>query len=539
VVVADPSSEAPVSHAESIPTGSPADVASLLERQKVGRTVRIAPSGSTVAAVAHLPEGPEADLLAALELMAEAELPSRAPAWRRGWGLVPLPAAAGTRAGLLVGWLGDAPAPAIPGAPRERWTSEVAALAFLLDEAETGYALSADREGGSVGIVAAGAEHALARTCRETAADGAAWARAVSSLARECGVEVEPGAGDQVVALDAASMARLRGRVSFPVDERWASQYAVAAGAAIGATRGAPARALFALSDAEPRPEVSPVERAAAWFGAPGRAWGVIAASAALAVVGFWGSSLLEASSLEGKLEAVAAGDLDTDRLRQRAAFFGELDRRRWPMTKILSEISRAAPVGVEAESIRVTTGEGVVFRGIAESSAQLKPFVESLDRSDAYAVRVPREENTSDGFEFELAIDVRAAHREAPDLEDFAERTLGHRLYGEEYDEVAAKDRAADEAAEERRLARKEGGSSRSDRIFDGSERRAEPAEPVPEALAEGAIDGMDFETARTEFGKRMKASARQDIDEADQRRLDEEVRLLRERLRALRGGG
>ena len=129
--------------------------------------------------------------------------------------------------------------------------------------------------------------------------------------------------------------------------------------------------------------------------------------------------------------------------------------------------------------------------------------------------------------------------------IEDFAERTLAQRLYGDRAELAGSGPRASgsggggSRSRGERRAERDsgDGGDDGADRVFD---ERAEAllTSPILEPLDEGMIAEMDRATVLKEFPSRRAAAARTDIDSETRGRLEREVDLLRERLRSLRGG-
>ena len=508
-----------------------------LARARVERLLCVAPGGGVVARLVELPDGDDDAIEQALELMAEAQLPAQAPWHRRGWGPIGAPATSGHRAALLVGWVGAGEAPAWPD--HERWVAEPAALALLLRTGdEPRWAVALDRAEGSVTLVGHDGARAVARSTR-VAAEG--WDEGVRRVLRETAPWAEGAAapGADGLLLDERTRADLATRAGDAADE--IGEFGVAAAAALGAA-SAPSLCdtLFDLSAEEPRARLNAWDRTAAWLASPRRSWGLVGVLAALCLIAAWGGATLNRSILAQRvatLDEAKERGASVDELMKRAAFYGELERRRWPMTKLLSELSGAAPVGVEADTIQLTAGDRFSVRGIAESAAQVNAFADALADSGVFAevnasTSTTRRDDTP-VIEFDLSGRVAAPLAEARGLEDFAEESLSMRLYGEEVPLV----REGEGDAEP------EGGGSGSRRagsrggVFDSAAggREAEP-DPVPEALTDERIGEMDRAEVVREFGERSRAAARADIEDDVKRRLRDEVGRLRDRLRELR---
>jgi len=294
------------------------------------------------------------------------------------------------------------------------------------------------------------------------------------------------------------------------------------------------------------------VERVGAWLG-EARHWAVIGGVAlvlmlGLPVAGAYAQREVlrsKVASLEKRLGMDADSREETDR---RLALYSELNETRWPMTKLVAEFGGAAPVGIELDSLDLRTGERVTARGTAEEFSAVLEMQSALEESGVFEdVQIVRAQEVDDRLEFEMtarAMQVRVFEA-ARGIEDFAERTLAQRLYGDRAELAGTGPRESgsggggSRSRGERRAERDsgDGDDDGADRVFD---ERAEAmlTSPIPEPLDEGVIAEMDRATVLEEFPPRRAAAARTDIDSETRSRLEREVDLLRERLRSLRGG-
>ena len=541
VVVGEVGEEARVLAADMMELGA---VRAFMERHRAERMVRVAPGATTIVRAVELPRGTPDEVDAAAALMAEAQLPPVVEEWRRGWGASPLGASDGNVGVLLIGWVG-APGEAELGfeasSGGESWTSEVVGVAWLASLGDEGMCAAGDREAGSI-VVAAGegggaGGHGLVRTVREEGADAREWRRSAVEAAAEMGASLdEAEVGDRFVAIDDAGRRAIESMGGRGTRE-WVGDHAVGLGVLIGMARGGVGR-LFEMHASRPERRVGPLETAAGWVSRPGRAVGVVAAALVLLLAGPLVFAMARDAMLGGRVERIEEAMGGTDKLQQRAAFYGALRERRWPMTKLLADISGAMPVGVQVESIVMNVGEEIAIRGKADEGKKLDAFTAKLNDSGVFSAGAPDVRRSGEGIEFDLKIRVRNASAQARGLDDFAAKSLGVRLYGEEYSEVEAASAAATEAREaerERRAARRRG----SDVVFDGGDSRQAAPDPVPDPLTDDKIAKLDRTEVMKEFASRQKAASRRDIEEDVRQRLKDEVEKLKGRLREMKGGG
>lgn len=518
--------------------------------------VRVAPATDTIARAASVPAAEPAETASALSLLSEAQLPTTLPPHRRAAGLIADGGRNGTRAVLLTGWEGTAqPAGAILRRVPERWTTEVAALAFL--RAGHGpWAACSDAATGAVSVLATGPGRTAARVLVEDATSAARFRQSAARIVAEtcAAVGAEPPPRETApVALDHAALAHLHRSVEgLPQERAWLDDYGIALGAALAASSPDPlSRALAEMRETPPVEHASTVGRVVSWLARPRHAWLTAAACILALLLGPLALGALRLAVLEAKSAGLA------DRTRQRAdeqlraALYAQLQGARWPMTKLLADAAGAAPVGVVADSIMISPEQGLSIHGTAQNPEQVNTFQANLNATRVFSgVRVGRVAASSSGVEFELSAGVSGPHNKATGAEDFAARPLAVRLYGEGASNTASpvSGAPAPEARASRpprRIEPESEAREQPERSEGARESRrptptpSQPTEP-PAPLTEEQIKAMDRGTATKEMVARRTFPQRNPTtDAATRERLNDEVRRIQEHLKSLQSGG
>lgn len=531
--------------------GAAGELSGALAAAKADVIVRIAPAAQTVARAATLPETPNAELAGAAELIAEAELPEALPAHRRCGAVFGEPRGDGQRGVLCTGWMEDASDDALTTLPgdvvaEERWTTVPAALAALCMDRGSACVMEA-RSGEDVGVqvaVAVGVGVVAARVTFEEASPVEAWWSAgqelVRSAASACEVEPPParqGASTSGILLSQEATSALARRVTGVRDDaRWIDTHGLAIGAALLGAERRPERGIAAnLGRRAPKVIVPWPERAAAWISRPSSAAMVIGASVIVLLLAPLGIASARLSMLDARTERLESQRETREALDRQEALYAQLQRSRWPMTKLLSDLSGATPVGVQITQLRLSPEQGVTILATATSADQVNAFQAALNGTRIFQrVRVNRVESRGEGVEFDLSADVVQPHLAFKATEDFAATPLAVRLYGEGASNTAV-------AAPAPRGGRATRAASSSPASGDGGSRRpggdegaGQAAEP-PAALTDEQINAMDRATAMREWTQRRVFSQRRGLDAATRDRLNQEVEKLRERMRQL----
>lgn len=438
----------------------------LVEKHKPEAMVGVLASGEAVCRLVEVPEGHEEELGSAAELLAEAELPPSIPSYRKVGGVVPLPATAGFRSALLVGW------PSRDGQnssvePWDGWTSEIVGLTELLLLARVGgmsgprAVASVDRRFGCIGVVGVGTDTHAVRTALEDPSEPesfeAAAERCIASACAKAGVDAVPASRSGTLWADPGLRSAVVGSVAGTRDDAaWFDAYGVALGVACAMLRSTvSSQQLFELRSVPPRVRRSPLERGVVALQNPRVAVILLAASLAIALLLPLGIASARLSVLESRLADAkellgqTTGEEDGEpslSLQQQIAIYSELDRSRWPMAKLLADAAAAMPAESNDQltlvrEISLSFGETLRIVGTADSLALMSRARQALEESAVFSsarvVRTTEPEGGSGLIEFEISAEVNRPYFQARTLVDYAEQNLAERMYNEEGAEI------------------------------------------------------------------------------------------------------
>ncbi len=514
----------------------------LLAEKKVSQFAVVVPASRTIGRIVQVPEGPSVEMSSAAELIAEAELPARLPAHRRGAGVLDLPAAAGQRAAMIVGWHGEFVAPHF-GVDSVVWTPEPAALAMLVNGA--GMAVRRDPNENAVAVLACGPGRSVLRTLREHLAQHAgteAAERSAREAADLAGLPHEfTAAGvtaEREFWLDAESLQRLAQRASGArIDPAWVGEFGVALGAmlALGAERSL--GSLLSMSAEVPKLRISPVQRAVMALSRPKVACGIIAAAAMLIVFAPLGMAMARHGILTTKAGGLSEQQERERELNQQLELYKELNKRRWPVAKLLADLAGSMPQGVEVTSVTFDAEKNAVaIQGSADRSELADTLRAKLNASGVYA-GFSGSQQTDDEDEGRVAFAytgrVASPFSTAKGVEDFSKESLSKRLYGVDAPESNGASSGAEEPSSSG--SRGERGGGASGREPTRSAGRAAPKKvEIPAAISDDEINAMDRSAAMKAWSERKKIAAQPGVESADKDRLKAEVEKLRARMDA-----
>jgi hypothetical protein len=525
-----------------------ASVAGICATHGVACLVRVAPLDRSLVRTVRVPAGSDEELEAALGLMAEAELPQTAPVWRRAGGVVPGLVGNGESWGMLTGWVGDEPAPALSSELPEVWVSGVSALAAI--RGEMPWAAWADRRSGAIAVIAGGVGDSkfVARVSKEDPDDEIGWFASVRSAIDEALTaakmdhkQTSQGSGGRTV-LFGDGLPQFNSRVQGArAESSWIDSFGIALGAILVAGSGlASVRSLSNFRGAAPIIRKSGLERVADWLTVPRHAWTVIAASVAVLLCVPLGLTWARSEILTSKASVLDKSKGGREEAERRAALYQQLARDRLPITKLLADVSRACPVGVVGTSLRFVAEPPQTFslQGIAESSALVNTVTANLASSGVFRkVQTERVESKPGvGVEFTIGGEIAAAYLSKASAEDFAGKPLAVRLFGEGASNTAT---AAPAPPPDSKTGKSEGRRSGSDT---GERRGAASAAPEgpPAALTDADIGKMERGPVNIAFAQRRAYIQKNPgLDSTTKDRLNAEIQKLEARREQLKAAG
>ncbi len=544
-----------------------------------GVRVGVAPWSQTLVRSRGVDDLPSEELLRAITVLGEGELPERVPGWRRGCGAVA--SSGGGRTALFTAWMAEDD-DAQGADPDTSYATAPAAVAYAASLAE-GCVFASDAIQAVLLVAANGPEGLVVRALRESAdlvgtdahvrrrlAETAAAAGLGEDTASEAlNTSATPWDGRRTGwshGVGAALESHFEGWPTSPT-ERGTWMLPACAGA-MALSEEPATRALAALRRTKPLDRPSIRDRADLWLSSRRN---ISVACMVCVLVVLFGPLLFamaRESMLSARVERAEELRAQYEADARTAAIYGQLNERVWPMTKMLAEITAAAPVHVVLESIRLDASAQIDIEGfvqVAPRGPRLEGPPETLltqyeDALNALGtlgpVTVVRRNVVGDSVEFQISAQGErpAAIGNLP--MDFADMPLAQVLYGEGATNTttpilaAAPDsrgrpgstpssssrssssRAARDAAVE------SGRDTTADRRPSGSSGPAS-VDGVPAELTDEQIAGMDRATLMTEWRVRLSASRNDDNDEATRARLKAEADQLIARSRAVGSGG
>ncbi len=533
-----------VAAARVIDAGAPLGVQQFAGEHGATIVVRVANARETMARVAMLAGTlSEEHAAGAIRLLCDAELPAVIPEHRRGGGVLG-ENGGGLRAGvpvLLTGWMSPT-SPDDLTSLRESWTTPIAALATLVD-ARGGSAVYADRREGAMSIVLAGGERPVVRVLLEQRPDDASWQEAVGGALAE-GASVAGASPEddlqhgRVLWVSRVVVRALRDRVDGLRDEAsWLDDYGVALGAAMLALDDRPSRAgLAGLRSSAPIIERGRLARTVDWFRSPVHAGLVLGVGAVLLGAAPVALAWARAEVLEARVRTIEESSGGREEIEKKSDLYAQLNTTRLPVTKLMMDVARAAPVGVTANTVRIAPGQGLTFRGQAESTEQVTAFQEALGKTRVFSeVTTGRVESKDGGVEFDLTARIANPHLNVQNADDFVARPLVKRLFPDGVPPPPPPD--ADTRNGRTTDARRPGTTGGT-----GGDRRPGTSAPEgpPPVVSDDEIARMDRATAiRGWTSRNLYLTRNPNLDAAEKDRLNEEIRKMRARADSLRGGG
>lgn len=552
-----------VERAQSLPLADVSGLAAALARVKPAAIVRLVRSERVVVRTiaAPLPTGDVGQMRSALDLLGEAQLGGTfAPHRRAALALATSTEGSGLVAAL--GWSGEHGHDVLDDerfakiAPQV-FAPEPAALVALAAAAKSPWALSVDAAGGVVASCGLAGDKPALRVARDDPEDARAWSALLQSQARLVAGDASTPSALQHLARGGVALGE--GAIFSPESQastsgQWLADFGLALGAAICATSGTPGlHACCAMLPQPPVPYRPWVVQAAEGLAPAARSWPVLAACAALALLGPWGLTWARSSILKSHAEASGEDDSESILAQKQAEHYQYLKDRRWPMTKLLADLTANMPQGITLDSVAIEYGSPIRVSGSADSRAVVSEWRAALDKSLVFSeVRTP----TADNARFELTANVARPFGANSVL--VAKPTTGAGGSSAPAARPASSSPPSNRPAAGGNGGGGSGGGNAGDGNRNGRGNRgggggggngggggsqastpAPKAPPMPAAISDAEIAAMDLPTATKEWANRKAAAGRPGVSETDKQRLTSEADKLQTRRKALQASG
>lgn len=526
-----------------------------LRDRGVGVVVRVAPARQVLVRMVKPPDDvrDRAALASAMELLAESELPSHLPWYRRAGGVI----AGDVPAAMVIGWHGPAatsvepdPLAAALEGVRQIWSTEAVALAWMLRSGRRDgvrWLASLNRTAGAAVLALRADDRVVMRSLRVPSTDAERWIAGINAAL----AELARAAGEGVTA-PTLQTTELDGLVGSDLRPGGAESGAAIPAALVEAfsTADPAVRALFNLHASEPRRSEGLATAAITWFSHPVRAAAVVAACIAALLLVPLGVAYARHSALQKQAAGIEGLDERLMQAEQRAAFYALLREKRWPMSKLVADIAMSAPEGVTLDLLEINQGEAISIRGVAKSNDLVSTFRENLEKTKVFdGIATPNLGSSPDGVQFQVQARVSptgAVYR-GNVIDDFAANPLGKRMYGDawtgesgrsvDHADADGESRDRDEPRRETSRTSSSGSESRESGSRSGSS--SAPAPTIPPPLSDDDIAKLDATKAMLEFAKRKQAAGQPGLDASTKQRLLDESEKARQRMSEARKGG
>lgn len=433
-----------------------------LSKYGVSRVISVLPASSVICRTIPLPNAAPDQLEPALRLQAEAHLLGIAPPHRLAMAVLHSAEGETTRSGLVLAWPENAAVGAPPTDREITYAPDVAALAALLNGSRPAEPLMwLDRSDGSVALALPHANGAVFRGTRQDGQSTDHWRQGIGRVLAETALSIgstgqfidslmhsvdsrlsDMGPDTATLIIPRELVPSLSWRIEAPDrDETWWSAYGVAAGALLATTdQLAP---LTQLREAPPREAPSAIRQAAVRLSVWPNAVKVLAACALLVAVSPLALSRLRLMALERRLPDIAAHERALEQAQAQLSMYRELGQQAWPMTKLLSDIACAMPLGIELDRIRIVQGETfqvngrVVPRDGRTAQDMLGEMQANLYDSGMFkdvGFKLGDAANFGDSHEFDLQAKIERPYivrTKLPEKQDFGLKTLRELMYG------------------------------------------------------------------------------------------------------------
>jgi Tfp pilus assembly protein PilN len=211
-------------------------------------------------------------------------------------------------------------------------------------------------------------------------------------------------------------------------DVEWWKQYGLAIVAGLGVF--GPRRSLFEMQADPPAEDRSRTVRFLDWVDDPRRVVAVVVAAAIMLFVFPLAAAWARYQVLNSKAGNLDEASREMRTIREEALYYEQLTAKRWPMSKLLADISGAAPYDVQIEEITLDSESRVRLKATAPSNEQVTEFQQALSVMGMFGSPQVNRSAEQGRVEFEFDFEVRdpLLRVERPYSE-----SLASVLYGEE----------------------------------------------------------------------------------------------------------
>ena len=413
-------------------------------------------SGRVLCRTIELPNADEAQLETAMRLQVDTQQLGSIPEWRTSHVILPIPPKGASRHGFVVEWPDVDASPAIardlPPDGEPLFAPDASSLAALLSAGAAGplVNIAADRTSLTFAFATpsakvircarldksnwiASAETTVLESALHAGMDAATMASLLQSL-REA-LERSGAGGFGCTAQDLAVLTPL---LADSFDFEWWKLHGLSVGAAM-AWFG-PLRPLVALRAQPQGTRPGLIGEFVNRVSEPIMLAKLVAAcllAIAVAPPTIAGARLL---LLQWKIGDLSEREQSIQDHRQRLAMYDELQRRVWPMGKLLGDLACVTPLGIEWDDISLSQDRNVVIRGIAKSDGGLTGIeailaMERQMRDSRVFDRIQKKWDSPDSkgsVDFSLSAAVtRAIYRpNYSAAQDFGKKSLRDRRY-------------------------------------------------------------------------------------------------------------
>ncbi len=425
-----------------------------IERIEPDRILHILPGGSVICRTFGIPHLDEDHLAEAFDLQIEAELPETIPPHRQAGAFLQWDAdSSDMRLAVAMGWPGNVGA-GLPIDMRDRviYSSEIACLLQLVSHAtDHGFICYADRDHQTIELILNGPGGLLIRTVR---CGGGDWADAVDAAVSETANSVL--VPDDLIQQwrSIATNEAVSAKHAVIASESWKSsagnsvQFArtvvgkkpdatlsaenLTCAAAIGAY-GAFGQ-LFTLRDEPIEEPHSFALGVANRLNQPGRAVTVAIIALICFVVFPWAGAFGKYQIVKWKAGDINSQEQQSLQTKMRSEFFTRLDEKRLPMTKLLADVSGAAPYKLQINEVNIAQDRVVRVSGNAPSAEDYSTFEQALRNTGVFReFTLSRYETAGTKVEFELTFEIDDSQRRDEDTGRLFNTSLAQHLYGED----------------------------------------------------------------------------------------------------------